>query len=268
MAKKLSSEIASSPASKQSSSVEEKIIKLEAQLQESNARLEIANKELENFSYSVSHDLRAPLRHISGFAKLLQKSLEGRLDEKSGSYVATISGAAEKMGRLIDDLLSFSYVVRREMRMRAVSTKALVEETIREMANSLKDRNIEWKIDELPQVYGDQALLKLVLFNLISNAVKFSRPRERAEIEIGCKEEKGQVVFFIKDNGVGFDMQHAGKLFGVFQRLHTEEEFEGTGIGLANAKQIISRHGGRTWAEGHLGQGATFFFTLPKGTES
>jgi light-regulated signal transduction histidine kinase (bacteriophytochrome) len=154
------------------------------------------------------------------------------------------------------------------MRTREVNLNTLVQETIGEMEGEMRGREIVWKIGDLPAVYGDPALLKLVIVNLVSNAVKFTRTRERAEIEIGCTEEKDKFIFFIRDNGVGFDMEHAGKLFGVFQRLHSENEFEGTGIGLANVRRIISRHGGMTWADGSAGKGATFWFSLPRAKEA
>ena len=247
------------------------LIKAQNDLKELNERLEetvrevaAVNKELEAFSYSVSHDLRAPLRHMSGFAKLLQKRLEGHADEKIRDYAAAITQASKKMDMLIDDLLNFSRLGRSAMQKRKVNLNALVSEVVREIQEDLKGRDIIWEIDKLPDVVGDQALLRLVMVNLISNAVKFTSTRPQAEIKIGCKDEGDKVTCSVIDNGVGFDMKYVNKLFGVFQRLHTQDEFEGTGIGLANVQRIIARHGGRVWAEGAVGQGAAFFFTLPK----
>jgi PAS domain S-box-containing protein len=229
--------------------------------------LEFANKELESFSSSVSHDLRAPLRHITGFIGLLRKNCEGQLDEAARHYADVIEEASTKMGGLIDDLLNFSRTGRLEMRKGKISMKVLVETAILEVTAAEKGRKIDWKVEDLPLVYCDQAMLKLALVNLISNAVKFTRKCPQAEIEIGCKEESAERVYHIRDNGVGFDMRHADRLFGVFQRLHDQSEFEGTGIGLANVHRIILRHGGRIWAEGEVGHGATFYFTLPKEAE-
>jgi len=241
----------------------ESLASINAELKQKAADLEAANKELESFSYSVSHDLRAPLRHISGFVELLQKETWEHMDEKNRRYLTTIAGSARRMGLLIDDLLAFSRIGRSEMVMRTVNTEKLVRQALRELGPEISGREIVWEIASLPEVYGDPSLLKLVLVNLIANAVKFTGTREKAVIEIGCTQKDAEHVFFIKDNGVGFDMKYSDKLFGVFQRLHRSEEFEGTGIGLANVRRIISRHGGRTWAEGALDKGATFYFTFP-----
>jgi len=238
---------------------------LEKRVHERTAQLEAANVELEAFAYSVSHDLRAPLRHIDGFLELLQKNLGQPLDEKNQHYLDTISNSAKRMGTLIDDLLSFSRMGRLELAKKQVNLGELVQDVIREFEPDIKDRKVSWKIVDLPSVTGDNSMLRIVLVNLISNALKFTKNRKRANIEIGCELETGnEIIVFIRDNGVGFDMNYADKLFGVFQRLHRAEEFEGTGIGLATVRRIIHRHGGRTWAEGQENQGATFYFSLPK----
>ncbi len=236
---------------------------LEQRVVQRTAQLEATNKELEAFSYSVSHDLRAPLRHIIGFIVLLQKRVSFALDETSYHYLNTISKAAEKMSMLIEDLLTFSRVSRAEMKMTNIDTGKLVHEILDEIKEETKARDIVWEIGELPETLADRTLLRLVLSNLILNAVKFTRTCKQAKIEIGVSSEENEDVFFIRDNGVGFDMQYKEKLFGVFQRLHREDEFEGTGIGLANVQRIINRHGGRVWAEGKVNEGATFYFTVP-----
>jgi len=227
-----------------------------------------AMKELDAFSYSVSHDLRAPLRHMHGFVELLKKRIVGLPDEKIHQYADAIAAASIKMGILVDDLLAFSRMGQTEIKKRKIGFNTLIREVVRDIQDEAKGRDIKWEIDELPEVvYGDQTLLRLVFVNLIANSVKFTRTRPLAEIKIGCKDEGDNFVCSVKDNGVGFDMKYVDKLFGVFQRLHTQNEFEGTGVGLANVRRIISRHGGRIWAEGSVGQGATFYFTLPKTKE-
>ncbi|MGD9223151.1 MAG: response regulator [Desulfobacteraceae bacterium] len=237
---------------------------LEKLVKERTAELEASNKELEAFAYSVSHDLRAPLRHIDGFVELLQKRIDDTLDEQSRHYMEAISDSAQKMGLLIDDLLSFSRMGRQTMAFRQVDLRALVDDIIRELAPDAAGRSIDWRINDLPAVNGDTAMLRMVLANLIANAFKFTQPREKARIEIGSQPgQNAETVIFVRDNGVGFDMTYAHKLFGVFQRLHRTDEFEGTGIGLANVRRIITQHGGRTWAEGKIDQGAVFYFALP-----
>ncbi len=228
------------------------------------AELLIANKELETFSYSVSHDLRAPLRHINGFVDLLLRRYFDSLPEKARYYLDNIAGSSRQMGTLIDDLLQFSRIGRQEMQCVKLDMNGLVQEVLEMTKQDNPTRNIEWHIAPLPGVYGDQALLRLVWINLLSNAVKFTGTRRKAVIGINVLDEKEHFIFSVHDNGVGFDMQYAQKLFGVFQRMHPADEFEGTGIGLANVHHIIAKHGGLAWAEAEQDQGATFYFSLPK----
>ena len=244
---------------------QEKIEKLNEDLQLYTQQLEEANKELEAFSYSVSHDLRAPLRHIDGFVKMLCKQCECQLDDRGKRFLNIIADSAQKMGTLIDELLVFSRMSRADLRRSKVSSDSLVHEAVEGLQTEINERHIDWNIGALPEVDADPAMLQQVWVNLIANAVKYTRPRDPAKIEIGCSDSgNGEYVFFVQDNGVGFDMQYAHKLFGVFQRLHRTEEFEGTGIGLANVSRIVHRHGGRVWAEGRPDAGATFYFSLPK----
>jgi PAS domain S-box-containing protein len=280
---------------------EDEIRRLNAELErrvvERTAQLQAANQELEAFSYSVSHDLRAPLRQFASFVELLQQDAGPSLSEKNLGRLTTISRSAKRMGDLIDDLLAFSHVGRLGMQKADVNLDELVRETLGDFQAETKERNIVWKIHPLPPVRADRALLRMVLVNLISNAVKFTGARAEAKIEIGCApacvaeanaadeqtqpgtmpaqqpmqhtaarrrpDGDAETVIFIRDNGAGFDPRYAGKLFGVFQRLHSRDEFEGTGIGLANVQRIIRRHGGRTWAEGAVNDGATFYFSIP-----
>jgi light-regulated signal transduction histidine kinase (bacteriophytochrome) len=238
---------------------------LNEELAKRTGELEAINKELEAFAYSISHDLRAPLRHVAGFTELLQKNSASVLNEKSQRYVTMILESANRMGNLIDDLLAFSRIGRAETHKVAVSLDQLVQEARSEVQQDSNGRNIVWKIGALPAWYGDRSMLRLVFVNLLSNAVKFTRTRSEAEIEIGCSEQKqDHVVVFVRDNGVGFDMKYVNKLFGVFQRLHPPEVFEGTGIGLATVQRIVHRHGGRVWAEGVVDKGATLYFSLSK----
>jgi signal transduction histidine kinase/CHASE3 domain sensor protein len=243
--------------------MEAEVYRSAQEVQVVNQQLRDANAELEAFSYSVSHDLRAPLRHVQGYVEMLTTALGEPLSDKAARYLRTIKAASGEMGQLIDDLLAFSRMSRSEMRESRVDLDTLVRDTVGSLELALRDRPIEWKIDPLPAVAGDAAMIKQVYANLLGNAVKYSRPRKPARIEVGrAGEEDGRVILFVRDNGVGFDMQYAQKLFGVFQRLHRAEEFEGTGIGLATVQRIVVRHGGRIWAESQPGNGATFYFTL------
>jgi two-component system, sensor histidine kinase and response regulator len=247
---------------------EERIRQLNQELSERVDELAAANAELESFSYTVSHDLRAPLRQVSGFVALLQESLKGASHPEADEYIRLIQDAVTRMGHLIDDLLSFSRVGRVELKRGSVDLVPLVQQVQHTLAPALAGRQVRWTIAELPEVYGDAAMLRQVLASLIDNALKFSRTRACAEIEIGARREGSDFVFFVKDNGVGFDPRHADKLFGVFQRLHTRAEFEGTGIGLASVRRIVQRHGGRTWAESTPDAGSTIYFSLPAITGS
>jgi signal transduction histidine kinase len=237
----------------------------EAEIGKLNQELVAANKELEAFAYSVSHDLRAPLRHLVGYSELLQKHAPNSLDDKSQRYIQTILESGKRMGNLIDDLLAFSRIGRTESRTTEVDLQQLVNEVVSEIVQQRKGQDISWKIGALPVCYGDRSLLKLVVGNLLSNAAKFSSAQHPAEIEIGSVDGNTNMTeIFVRDNGVGFDMQYVNKLFGVFQRLHRADEFEGTGIGLATVQRIVHRHAGMVRAEGAVDQGATFYFSLPK----
>lgn len=229
-----------------------------------NAELTRSNKELEAFSYSVSHDLRAPLRHIVGYAEMLKEGGAGRLTDTDKRYLNTIIESSEYAGSLVDKLLQFSRLGRAELQRARVDMNLLVHELQQAIMADVKDRNIVWKVGELPTVVADLMMIRMAVGDLLSNAVKYTRQKDPAVIEIGARLEGPEYVFFVKDNGVGFDMAYVDKLFGVFQRLHRWEEFEGTGIGLANVRRVMERHGGRTWAEGEEGKGAVFYFTLPK----
>jgi signal transduction histidine kinase len=236
---------------------------LEQRVAARTAELEAANKELEAFSYSVSHDLRAPLRAVDGFSDALQSDYGPSLPAEARRYLAMIRDGAQRMGTLIDDLLAFSRLGRQPLRITRHDPGQLVREALADIGGVPPGREIVFKIGELPAVSGDRALLKQVWINLLSNAVKYTRPSARAVIEVAAMREEGATCFSVRDNGTGFDMKYAHKLFGVFQRLHRAEEFEGTGVGLAIVQRILQRHGGRVWAQAGLGKGATFFFTLP-----
>ena len=236
---------------------------LEGRVAERTAQLLRANTELEAFSYSVSHDLRAPLRHIEGYVAMLQRVTKGILPPKAEHYLDTISASSVEMGNLIDNLLAFSRMGAEQMTEAPVNLAQLVGEVVRNLQMATTDRDITWKISPLPMVVGDLSMLRQVLANLLDNAVKYSRKRERAIIEIGVSgDEDGRAIVFVRDNGAGFNMRYYHKLFGVFHRLHAPDDFEGTGIGLATVRRIIDRHGGRTWAESVINEGATFYFTL------
>jgi PAS domain S-box-containing protein len=244
---------------------EEEIRGLNQELARRSTELEATNKELEAFAYSVSHDLRAPLRHMVGYAELLRKKISSLLDDKGQRYMTTILESASRMGNLIDDLLAFSRIGRVETQKTLVNLDQLVQEALKEVRQETAGRVIEWKIGILPVCHGDRSMLRLVLVNLLSNAVKFTRTRPRAEIEVGCTgADTDEVMVFVRDNGAGFDMKYVNKLFGVFQRLHQPDAFEGTGIGLATVQRIIHRHGGKVRADGVVDQGATFYFSVPK----
>ena len=237
---------------------------LEERVKQRTEQLEAANKELEAFSYSVSHDLRAPLRHIEGFIAMLRESAEKNLTDDQREILQVIGNAAKKMDRLIDDILLFSRTARAEMSTVNVDMAAVIEAARNEVKALAEGRKIKWTIHPLPEVPGDLALLRQVVVNLLANAIKYTVKQSKPHIEVGVEETEQEYIFFVRDNGVGFDQNYAHKLFGVFQRLHPAKEFPGTGIGLAIVRRIVARHGGRTWAEGSVERGATFYFSLPK----
>lgn len=237
---------------------------LERRVVERTAQLEAANKELEAFSYSVSHDLRAPLRAVDGFSRILLEDYADKLDDEGRRVLDVIRSNAQNMGQLIDDLLAFSRLGRKQIEAVTIDMNELARDVYAQVEANSDSQPSDLKIQPLPPTSGDCALLRQVFVNLISNALKYSRKKERAAIEVGSSSENGENIYFVRDNGVGFDMKYAGKLFGVFQRLHSADEFEGTGVGLAIVQRIIHRHGGRVWATGELNKGATFYFALPR----
>jgi light-regulated signal transduction histidine kinase (bacteriophytochrome) len=235
---------------------------LEKRVIERTAALEAANRELESFSYSVSHDLRSPLRAMDGFSSILEKSYSEQLGEEGRQYLARIRSGTRRMGQLIDDLLRFSRLGRQPLRKQTVSPSVVARQSLDELYPAFADRQVEIEIQNLPICQADPSLLRQVFDNLLGNALKYSSKRPAAHIQVGWFEQDGENVYFVRDDGAGFDMRYANKLFGVFQRLHREDEFEGTGVGLANVQRIIHRHGGRIWAEGEVNTGATFYFTI------
>ncbi len=243
-------------------------MELERLVAERTLELTRANQELESFSYSISHDLRAPLRAIDGFSRILVEDYGPELPEEARHYLQRMREGAQQMGLLIDDLLSFSRFSRRRLDVQPTSILKLVQQVLNELRDEVEGRKVEISLGELPECQADPGLLKQVIANLLDNALKYTRQREIAHIEIGSRQQESQRVYFVSDNGVGFDMRYADKLFGVFQRLHRAEDFEGTGVGLAIVQRIIHRHGGRIWADSELDQGTTFYFTLPPGDTS
>ncbi|MFH0759073.1 MAG: ATP-binding protein, partial [Bacteroidota bacterium] len=225
-------------------------------------QLEIANKELEAFSYSVSHDLRAPLRAINGFTQILLEDYVAKMDDEGKRLGAVIQGNSRKMGKLIDDLLAFSRLNRRKVENSRINMEELVKEVLMELQNPEKELKIKITVQKLPKVNGDRSLIRQLMVNLLSNAIKFTGTSENPEIEIGSFARDRKITYYVKDNGVGFNMKYVEKIFDVFQRLHSEKEFEGTGIGLAIVRRIIHHHGGQIWAEAEINKGATFYFTL------
>lgn len=228
-----------------------------------NKELEFANKELDSFSYSVSHDLRSPLRSINGYSGMLKENYNDKLDDEGKRILNTIIENTLKMSNLIDSLLNFSRLGRKEMTKVDINMNLLVADTIKECKTEEVNKNTEWKIQELLPVNGDLHLLKQVFCNLISNALKYSSKKDQPEIEIGCQPAHDEITYYVKDNGTGFNMDYKDKLFGVFQRLHNDKDFKGIGIGLALVQRIVTRHGGRVWAEGKVNKGAAFYFSLP-----
>ncbi len=232
-------------------------------LKKESEKLEDANKELEAFAYSVSHDLRVPLRAIDGFSRIVLEDYEDKLDDEGKRLLNVVRENTKKMGQLIDDILLLSRAGRQEMVISPIDMESLVTNIFEELKSSIGDRDVQLEIKSLPQAYGDRTLINQVFTNLISNSIKFTRIREKAIIEVGSKEGKDGNVYYVKDNGAGFDMKYIHKLFGLFQRLHGADEFEGTGVGLSIVQRIIRRHGGRVWAEGEIDKGAIIYFTLP-----
>ncbi|HEX5221697.1 MAG TPA: ATP-binding protein [Verrucomicrobiae bacterium] len=246
--------------------VQELNAELERRVRERTRQLEVANKELESFSYSVSHDLRAPLRAINGFAGILSENFGSQLPEEARRCLDRIRNGGQRMNALIDDLLAFSRFGRQALNRKSIDPAAVVHAALEELRPQCDGRLMEWKLQPLPFCQADPALLKQVWVNLLANAIKYTRDRKPAVVEVGCLRESNEAIFFVRDNGAGFDMQYADKLFGVFQRLHRSDEFEGTGVGLAIVQRIVQRHGGRIWAEAQPEKGATFYFTIQEKT--
>jgi PAS domain S-box-containing protein len=230
--------------------------------------LKAVNAELESFTYSVSHDLRAPIRQIQGFSKMLAEHLGERVDSETAHLLRRIDEGSQQMGRLVDDLLHLAQIGQQGAKVRSIELDSLVDEVMTNMRAEVTDRDIEWRIGALPAVVCDPGLMRIVFTNLLSNAVKYTRPREKAVIEVGQTVKDGQLVIYVRDNGVGFDMKYSDKLFGVFQRLHRVDEFEGAGVGLATVQRIIRKHRGTIWADARLNEGATFSFTLGRAAAS
>ena len=244
---------------------ENEIGNLNKNLAERSFEVEAANKELEAFSYSVSHDLRAPLRAVDGFSRILLEEHASQLSEEAQGFLSRVRDNAVNMGQLIDDLLAFSRLSRQPLKRQNVVTADLARQVLDELKQEQNGRRVDASVSDLPQCNGDPKLLKQVFVNLLSNAFKYTRKREVAHIEVGCEKINGETVYFVKDNGAGFNMKYANKLFGVFQRLHRSEEYEGTGVGLAIVQRVVHRHGGRIWAEAVIDKGASFYFTLGEG---
>lgn len=241
-----------------------KLNDLNRQLQKQSEKLEDANQELEAFAYSVSHDLRVPLRAIDGFSRILVEDYEDKLDEEGIRLLNIVRENTAKMGHLIDDILLLSRASRQEMVLNEIDMAALARSVYDEFQTDVTDRDVEFTVGDIPNAYGDRAMLGQVFQNLIGNAIKFTRNKNPAIIEVGGEKEGKEIVYYVKDNGAGFDMKYINKLFGLFQRLHSPEEFEGTGVGLSIVQRVIRRHGGSVWGEGAVGEGATIYFTLPK----
>ncbi len=235
---------------------------LERRVQQRTAELVVTNEELESFTYSVSHDLRAPLRHVDAYAQMLEEEFGPQLAAEAQNYVKKIRQGSHNMRQLVDDLLNLSHIGKTELNRKETDLKPLVDEVLGDIKPETTGRDIQWDVHDLPLAECDAGLMKQVFANLIANAVKYTRPRTTAKIEVGQVRNNGETAVFVRDNGVGFNMKYVGKLFGVFQRLHRAEEFEGTGVGLATVARIVRKHGGRVWAEAELNKGATFYFTV------